>query len=553
MSTLIPLSTITKINMKLRDYQQNMVHQTQDLWNNECVNVLGQLSTGAGKSVIISTLIKQHQGYSIVIAHRTELVSQLSLTLGSFGIKHNIIAPKNTIRQVIATHYNDFEQNYCESNAPCFLASVQTLIKLPKTIDWFRKITLLIIDEAHHVLRENSWGKAAQLFPNAKSFLPTATPIRADGKGLGRHAQGIADSMVLGPPMRQLIQDNYLCDYRIFAPPNDLDLSNVNITSTGEYSHKPLSAAVHKSKITGNIVEHYLRIAPGKRGVTFAVDIKAAAEIALEFRLHGVSAEVISSLTPPLLRQQAMRRFRSGELLQLVNVDILGEGVDVPAIEVISMGRPTESYSVNSQQFGRALRPLEGKQYALIIDHVNNYARHGLPDSPRVWSLDARERRSRTISEDVIPLKTCLKCLSVFTRFIKECPYCGHYSEPQQRNTPEFVDGDLFELDANVLQKLRGNADKIITELPKYPQNVEPYIIKGIQNRHAEKIRVQYILREAIARWAGYYKYSGASDSEIYRRFYFTFNIDILNAQSLGTTQANLLYLKIVDSMDNIQ
>ena len=259
---------------------------------------------------------------------------------------------------------------------------------------------------------------------------------------------------------------------------------------------------------------------------------------------------MVSSLTPPVLRQQIMRRFRSGELLQLVNVDILGEGVDVPAIEVVSMGRPTESYGTFAQQFGRALRPLLGKSHAIIIDHVNNYSRHGLPDSPRQWSLDPRERRARSTPDDVIPLKTCIKCLSVFTRFLRNCPHCGHYTQPTQRSEPQFVDGDLCESDPLVLARLRGDADKIHAPI-KFPKNVEPYVTQGIINRQAEKIRAQLALRSAISQWAGYYKFLGTTDSEIYRRFYLTFNIDVLSAQGLGTKDADMLYSKIIDSMDN--
>lgn len=537
--------------MQLRDYQLQMVQQVNDAWGAGCQNVLGQLSTGGGKSVIIAALLQQHTGHSIVIAHRKELVSQLSLTLAGFGMQHNIIAPRENIREIIATHHIAHQRSYYSTQAAVTVASVCTLIRLPPQSTLFNRVSLAICDEGHHLLRKNSWGKCFARFPNARGFLPTATPVRADGGGLGRHAQGLADTIVTGPTMRELITAGHLCDYRIFAPPNDLDLSSVNVTASGDFSPAPLRTAVHKSRITGDIVEHYLKIAPGKRGVTFAVDLKSSAEIALEFKRNGVAAEVISSQTPPVLRQRLMQRFRAGELLQLVNVDILGEGVDVPAIEVVSMGRPTESYCVYAQEFGRALRPLAGKQNAIIIDHVNNYARHGLPDAPRVWSLDARTRTARSTPEDVIPLKTCIKCLSVFTRFSRDCPYCGHYSPPANRSSPQFVDGDLCELDAETLATLRGEAERIVTEAPKYPRGVEPYVIRGIQNRHAEKIRVQHELRDTIAQWAGYYKHAGCSDSEIYRRFYLAFGIDVLSAQALATADATVLKSRIIDSKDN--
>ena len=106
--------------MQLRDYQQNMVQQTAEMWNAGKPNVLGQLSTGGGKSIILSTTVQQHYGYSVVIAHRTELVSQLSLTLGRFGIRHNIIAPKDTIREIVATHHIEFQRGFYDPNAECF-------------------------------------------------------------------------------------------------------------------------------------------------------------------------------------------------------------------------------------------------------------------------------------------------------------------------------------------------------------------------------------------------------------------------------------------------
>jgi superfamily II DNA or RNA helicase len=511
---------------------------------------MAQLSTGGGKTVILSKIISEHNGYSIAIAHRNELVSQLSLTLARFGIRHNIIAQRGTIREIIAIHHLELKKSFYDPQAVCIVAGVDSLLRLPPDTPWFSRITLIIQDEAHHVLRVNKWGRAAALFPNAKGLYPTATPTRADGNGLGRQSDGLADTLIEGPSMRDLIRRGYLSDYRIFAPSNDLDLSEVTLSAGGDFSPDRLRTAVHKSRITGDIVTHYMKIAPGKLGVTFAVDIKSAAEIALEFRLWGIPAEVISSKTPVLLRQQIMRKFRNREILQLVNVDILGEGVDVPAIEVVSMGLPTQSYSRFAQQFGRSLRPVPGKT-AIIIDHVGNVMRHGLPDAPRVWTLDRRERRTRTTPEDVIPLKTCISCLSVYTRFLRNCPYCGHYQPPENRSAPEFVDGDLCELDPEVLAWLRGEIEQ--SEIaPHPPAHLEAYVKRAIQNRHTERVAAKSELRANISTWAGYLHARGRSDSEIYRQFFYTFGTDILTAQTLGTTPTNVLNSKIVDDTGNI-
>jgi superfamily II DNA or RNA helicase len=99
-----------------------------------------------------------------------------------------------------------------------------------------------------------------------------------------------------------------------------------------------------------------LRLAPGKLGVTFDTDVDSATETAAAFRAAGVPAEVVSAKTPDALRAQILRRFKNREILQLVNVDLFGEGFDLPAIEVVSFARATESFALYCQQFGRALR-----------------------------------------------------------------------------------------------------------------------------------------------------------------------------------------------------
>ncbi len=536
--------------MLLRDYQIDIVSDIYGAWSRGSVNVLAQLATGAGKTVVMSKVISDYTGNSIAIAHRVELVGQISLMLARFGIRHNIVAQKQTIQNIIATQHNELGRSYYDPHSRCVAAGVDTLIRLPPKTPWFNQVGLVVIDEAAHVLRENKWGSAASLFPHARGLYPTATPIRADGKGLGRHADGIIDEMVHGPCMRELILAGHLSEYRIFAPPSDLDLTPVPISASGDYSPVKLRTAVHKSHITGDIVSHYLRIAPGKLGITFAVDIESATEIAREFRRCGVPAEVVSSNTPDLLRNAIMKKFRNREVMQLVNVDILGEGVDVPAVEVVSMGRPTQSYGLFAQQFGRALRPSPGKTHAIIIDHVNNVQRHGLPDAPRIWTLDRRDRRSRGTPDDVIPLKTCLGCMAVFEKYHRNCPFCGHFTPPAVRSSPEFVDGDLLELNVDILAKLRGEVARIDGEA-KLPGNVEPYVQRAIANRHAERQEAQRELRANIAQWAGYRKHDGDSDSVIYRRFFTKFGIDILTAQTLNVKEAQVLTQKVIDDMVN--
>jgi superfamily II DNA or RNA helicase len=534
--------------MELRYYQKNAVDEIYSLWSQGHQNILLQLATGGGKTVVFSHILANHRGNSIAIAHRWDLVSQISKTLAAYGITHNIIAQKATIREIVSLHMIEFKRSYYDPRARCTVASIDTLLRLnpAQYASFFQSVTLVVQDEGHHPLKNNKWGKVAELFPQAKGLYPTATPCRADGYGLGRHADGIIDAMVQSVDMRTLINEGNLSDYRIIMPPSNLDLSHVPLSSTGDYNKHKLVNAVYAAKITGGIVEHYLKFAKGKLGITFAVAINAAKEIASEFRNAGVSAEVISSKTPDLLRHTIMRKFRNREILQLVNVDLLGEGVDVPAVEVISMARPTQSYAVYAQQFGRALRPMPGKDKAIIIDHVDNVRTHKLPDAPRVWSLDRRARKKKVDPSDPFEIKICLnpECMSAYERANKYCPYCGYIPVPQSRSAPEFVDGDLTELDEIALAKLRGEIDRIDADV-RIPQHLNPIAQLAVKNNHYRRQSAQEDLRIIIARWAGIEKYKGLSDSEIYRKFYFNFKVDIATAQTLGFEDAHHLYDEI--------
>jgi DNA repair protein RadD len=553
------------MTVALRPFQHELERAIYEAWQSGARNVMPVAATGSGKTVVLSKALHDEPGVSAAIAHRQELVSQISIALARNGVRHRVIGAKkgsSLIRVISALQVAELGYSFFDPNAKTGVGGVDTVIRMDKSDPFFTQARLMVQDEAHHVLKDNKWGKVAQMFPNARGLLPTATPLRADGRGLGRHADGLVDAMVLAPSMRDIIDMGYLTDYRIFAPPSDLDLSAVAMSqATGDYNADQLRKAVHKSHITGDVVAHYLRLAPGKLGVTFAVDVESATEIAAAFRAAGVPAEVVSAKTPDTLRAQILRRFKAREVMQLVNVDLFGEGFDLPAIEVVSFARPTESFALFSQQFGRALRLMltgeelrgydllsdagrkaviagSSKPVAFIIDHVNNVLRHGLPDARREWSLDRRERRGSKKS-DAIPLRICVndQCMQPYERIYKCCPYCGHYPPPPSRSSPEYVDGDLLELDADTLAALRGEISRIDGDAT-IPYGAAPEVVGAVRKRHWERREAQGQLRNVIAWWAGLEHAQGRGESESYRRFYHRFGIDVANAQTLGTREA---------------
>lgn len=526
---------------QLRPFQVDVRDRVYQSWNAGAQNVLAVLPTGGGKTVVFSDIIAANNGPTVAIAHRQELVTQISLALARNGVRHRIIGPSAVARTCTSLHLAELRRNYVDPSNRVAVAGVDTLIRMDPSDAWFRSVTLSVTDEAHHVLLKNKWGAAMQMFPNARGLGVTATPVRADGNGLGRHADGLMDCMVVGPTMRELIADKWLTDYRIFAPPSDIDLTNVPISASGDFSPVKLATAVHKSHIVGDVVQHYQRIAAGKLGVTFAVDVEAAGEIAGAYRKAGVPAEVVTAKTPDALRASILRRFRAKEILQLVNVDLFGEGFDLPAIEVVSMARPTQSYGLYAQQFGRTLRILEGKQYGIVIDHVGNVHRHGLPDAARTWTLDRRERRAKNDTASVIPTRTCPQCTAAYERTSLSCPYCGCTPEPVGRSAPEEVDGDLHELTPEALARLRGAID------PPAAWHPDPVVQATVNKHHRERTEAQRQLRDTISVWAGRHTQRTDVDAvrELQRRFFLTFGIDIAAAQALNARDARELMERI--------
>lgn len=562
----------------LRSYQRWLVDKVQEAWTRVRV-VLAVQATRTGKTVVFADILAEHTGVSCAIAHRQELIGQVSLALARCKVPHAIIAPEPVIKRIIQLQVKETGSSYYSATARCSVAGVLTLISRKEELaPWMEKVTLWVIDEGHHVVANNVWGTIVALFTNARGLLVTATPCRADGKGLGRHADGVADEMVIGLQAREAIRDGWLLDYKIYCPNGDfIRPDDKYIGSGGDFTKDAIKNAIRGSHIIGNVVTHYQRIAPGKIAIVYAPDVETAKAMAAEFNTAGVPAAIVSAKTPDLDRARILAKTRRRENLILLNVDLFGEGVDLPEVEVVIMARPTESLSLYAQQFNRAATLcLDGpvpenrearlaaiaaskKPHAIIIDHVGNVIRfRGPPDAlhNQQWTLDARDRKSRDAPDDVIPLRNCLNpaCMQVYERVSPSCPYCGHKPVPANRSGPEFVDGDLTELDPMVLAAMRGEVQKIDMDPLDYRAELQAKHCPAIgQNahvkRHMARQDAQIILRESMALWAGHHRAAGRSDAESYRRFYYAFGIDALSAQALNTTEAFDLAGRINDKI----
>ncbi len=536
--------------MQPRWYQADLIRKTQLSWHEGHRNVLCVSPPRSGKTPtamwLFEPFLNDNRG-AVIGVHREELVRQISMTAAEFGFQHNLIAPSDVKNDIVRRQYNKFGQSFFNQNALLWIGSVQTIAARKEKMKRFApRVGVWGVDEAHHCLTDNQWGKFIAMFPNAYGVGFTATPGRTDRKALARSQGGIFDTMVKGVTARELINEGWICDYRIIAPPASIDRTQIKVGSTGDFTQKGLSEARRDSQITGDCVQSYLTYANGTQAVCFAVDISHANDIAMSFKAAGISAEAVSSKTAKSARKALMDKFERGVFNVLVNVDLFGEGLDVSGIETVIMARPTQSYVLYVQQFFRALTRGDKKSRGIIIDHAGNVGyfgkSHGLPDAYNGWKLESEERgrRSRPRDDDFIPVTTCVECFEVYEAVKKECPFCGHVHTPADRKSIAHVAGDLIELDASVLAELRGEADRIAGP-PIVPQGVSQVVARSIQKRWTERSEAQATLRHSISMWAGYWHERGDKDSEIYRRFYIRFGTDIMTAQTLGTNDAREL------------
>jgi superfamily II DNA or RNA helicase len=251
--------------------------------------------------------------------------------------------------------------------------------------------------------------KITSTWPAAKVLGVTATPERLDGVGL----RDAFDTMVLGPDVRDLIAAGHLAPFRYLAPGGGIDLSQVRSIG-GDYNAADLEAALDQDSVTGNVVEHYLQHLAGRTAIAFCVTVAHAEHVAVRFRDAGISAASIDGTMSSGERHDLVNQLRTGELRVLTSCEIISEGFDAPAVGGAILLRPTQSFALFRQQVGRCLRPKTDGSAAVILDHVGNVMRHGLPDAPHAWSLDAKKRTPAERQKAAVRCRVCPACSEVF-------------------------------------------------------------------------------------------------------------------------------------------
>jgi superfamily II DNA or RNA helicase len=429
--------------LELRSYQHKLLEDLRQSMRNGHRRILAVMPTGAGKGTTIAVMVQSAADRGkrvLILAHRKELIGDLSKRISWLGIDHGVIC---------AGQPEDLTK-------PVQVGSVQTVVR---RIDRIPEPCLIVQDEAHHLIRGNMWGRIVDAWPNAYLIGKTATPARLSGEGLGEGHGGYFTDMVLGPSVADLIFTGYLSPARIYAPPVVADLQGIR-SRGGDYANDQAAAAMDRPTVTGDAIAHYQRLAAGQQSIAFCCNVAHAVSVCDAFKTAGIGAELLLGNTPD--REQVVADFAAHRIRVLVTVDVVSEGFDVPAASCAILLRPTQSLGLYLQQVGRVLRPAPGKDAAIILDHVGNVTRHGFPDDPRDWSLDDRMRRSKGTPAPSV--RTCPECFAAF-KPQPQCPICGAQCVPIKSRVIRELAGELQEMKRRSQQRQQQGQARTLKEL----------------------------------------------------------------------------------------
>lgn len=358
--------------IKLRDYQREAIDAVFAAWSGGMQRPAIVLPTGAGKTVVFASLIKEFRNAGtypdaeerrgsapgnrvIVLAHRDELVDQAIA-------KIRAIAPDLNVGKVKAK-----ELDYGRDVVVC---SVQTLASVRgethmKYMADYGPIGLIITDECHHAAAA-SYGKVYDAFPDALQLGVTATMSRGDGVGLG----SVWEDVVYKRSILNLISKGHLTDVRT----RRIDLESLSMAGVrvgmGDWQAAALGDALMESKFDTVIADAYKEHAGDRQGIVFTPTVETAEAAMQALASAGIPSAMVDGTTPREQRQQIYEKFRTGKVQVLANCMVLTEGFDAPWASCAVIARPTRNESLYVQMVGRVLRPWPDKKDALVLDLV---------------------------------------------------------------------------------------------------------------------------------------------------------------------------------------
>jgi len=366
--TATPLDT----QIDLRPYQHDALTAIEAAFLRGVRRQVVSLPTGAGKTVIFSHLIAGRPGRALILVHRDELIRQ---TLDKLAM----------VTQGTALDIGVVKAERDQHAGDVVVASVQTLQREARLQRLAQTFALVVVDECHHALPENSYGRILAHVGTDQPDGPltvgyTATPFRPNNDPIITTGDmpGCFDEVVYSLPLMGLITQGYLSPIvakGIFMEGLNLDAVR---TRHGDYVESDLAQALMAADAPEHLVRGYRELAADRRALIFCPTVGMAYAVEHTFRRAGLSAASVVGETPLDERQAIYSQVRDGRLNALVTCAVLTEGFDEPSIDCIMLARPTKSKVLFFQCIGRGLRLWPTKEDCLLVDATGATKRHGL-------------------------------------------------------------------------------------------------------------------------------------------------------------------------------
>ena len=349
------LEAIQKISDKLNELKDNH-------------NILFQLPTGGGKTVIFSEISRRYilatNKKVLILTHRIELCKQTSKMLTEFGVKNKVINSK--VKEV--PDQNDYT---------CFVAMVETLNnRIQDEKVSLDNIGLVIVDEAHY----NSFRKLFKYFEEVNILGVTATPLSSSIKlPMNENYQ----ELVIGESIKDLVDNGYLAKATTYSYNVRLDTLKIGIN--GDYTVKSSEQLYGNYHMQEKLLRAYEEKSYGKKTLIFNNGISTSYGVYDTFKTAGYEIRHLDHHAGDSERKEILSWFKETPDAILTSVGILTTGFDEPTVETIILNRATRSLSLYHQMIGRGSRVLPNKDKFTVIDLGNNLHRFGLWDSPVDW------------------------------------------------------------------------------------------------------------------------------------------------------------------------
>jgi len=347
---------------ELYPFQKKVVNQIikELVTEGENFNLLFQLPTGGGKTVIFSNIARDYINKTnkkvLILTHRIELCIQTSKQLTALNVENKVI--NSTVKTL--EDQDEFQS---------FTAMVETLNnRLQDNSDFIKNVGLVIVDEAHN----NSFRKIFQYFENVNILGVTATPLSSN-KSLP--LKDNYDKLIVGESIKSLIEKGYLSNAETYT--YDVNLHGLKIGVNGDFTVSSSDKVYSNYFMQEKLLFAYEEVAVGRKTLIFNSGIESSRSVYELFKKHNYKVRHLDSTFSDVDRKDILKWFKETPGAVLTSVGILTTGFDEPTVETIILNRATRSLTLYHQMIGRGSRKLENKSQFQVIDLGNNVRRFG--------------------------------------------------------------------------------------------------------------------------------------------------------------------------------